>query len=146
MRIILSIIIIFLISCSNINIINHSVKEKKEKKSIEKKEKQKILEIKAEDLSTLFFNNYKKVENKTIKKVEYTKKEVVVNNKIDASDYTVIIDWMVNGVRYVKLRNKKLMNEYIIKEHDTNSSIILVERSLFYYKFKIDGQIIEVKR
>ena len=146
MKVILIFLIIILFSCSNNNIINHNIKEKKKKETEEKKEKQKINEVKADELSRLFFKDYVKTEKKITKDKEIRVKEIIQIEKIDAADYIVIIDWMVNGVRYLKLKNKKSMNEYIIKEGDTNSSIILLERTLFTYKFKIDGQIIEVKR
>ena len=145
MKFYILILFLLLFSCSNTNIITNVNKEKKEKQTEEKKEKQKINEVKAEELSRLFYKSYIKKEIKIVKE-NITKKEEVEQGKVNPEDYTVLIDWMAAGIRYVKLKNKKTMNEYVIKEGDTNSTIILVERTLFSYKFKINGNIIEVKR
>ena len=137
------ILLFLLFSCTSKFSYNDNNIEKKDKKIVEKKEKEKIKDVEPEELSRLFYKSYVKSVKKVVKEERIIIKET---NKINPEDYTVIIDWMVGGIRYVKVKNKVTMNEYVIKEGDNTTTIILVERNLFFYKFKINGTIIEVKR
>lgn len=96
-------------------------------------------EISTREFVYLFFDRayfIKKEVKPVIKKV----------NMINANDYKVIIDWQVQGVRKIKLKNIKTNQEYIISEGDNSGKIILLERTLKFYTFKIDNTIIKVKR
>ncbi len=90
------------------------------------------------------------VIGETDENIDDVKKEVkpVIKkvNMINANDYKVIIDWQVQGVRKIKLKNIKTNQEYIISEGDNSGKIILLERTLKFYTFKIDNTIIKVKR
>lgn len=62
-------------------------------------------------------------------------------------DYKAVVDWLVEGnKRYIRLKNIKTGKEYIVKEGNTKGEVILLERNLFFYKFKIGNTIIKVKR
>ena len=92
----------------------------------------------------IFFNKYF-----FVKKENNNKGKRVVNNKDigNPADYKAIVDWQEdNGVRYIRLKNLKTGQEYIVKEGSSRGEVILLERSLFFYKFKIHNQIIKVKR
>lgn len=124
---------------------NEDVAEKSAvKKNADNKQLQRkndiIKDVAPEKLATLFF---KYVPQKQA--VVETKKEIVAR-KIDGSRYRVVIDWMVANKRYVKLKDLTTGREHVVIEGDNSSNIRIVERTLFTYKFRIDGQIVEVKR
>ena len=97
-------------------------------------------EVKIKEYVYLFYNKSYFIKKKVVKK------EVKKEFTIDQNDYKVIIDWQVKGERMIKLKNIKTGKEYIIKENDKLGEVILVERSLRDYKFKIKNIIIRVKR
>lgn len=85
----------------------------------------------------------------------YFVKKQVNNAKAPASklvegntaDYKAVIDWQVEGDgRYIKFMNIKTGKVYIVKEGDTKGEAVLLNRNLFYYKFKIGNMIVKVKR
>ena len=147
MKYIIVFICILFVNCSNNTLVNRHNLTKKNK--IDKSDLTNDIIIvsirKPEELSTLFYRNVvvkriitKKIETKTTIREE--------KEKINASDYKVVTDWMVNNIRYVKLRNIKTGVETTVRDGDRSKDIILLERSLFYYKFQINNQIIEVNR
>ena len=109
----------------------------------ENKESNKIKdEIKTDEFVYLFFDksNFqsKPAALKTVKK------EVA---ELNPNDYKVIVDWLIeDGTRQIKLKNLKTGQVYIIKENDKSGEIILLERNLFDYKFRIGDQTVKVKR
>lgn len=136
-------LLLLLFSCSGDLLLRNIDNKEKVKKTEQEKEKTQIKEVSPEELSQLFYRT-----NAAKKKLRVTEEKIIVSDKkkVNPEDYTVIIDWMTEGVRFVKLRNKTTMNEYTIKEGTSNNNIVLLERTLFSYKFSIDGEIIEVKR
>jgi hypothetical protein len=133
----------FIIVCIFFSCNDGKVEKKENKKNVKSDavvKKDKIEDSAPENLSTLF---YKYVPTKTVTTVVQKEK---VTSQVNASEYKVIVDWMVSGKRYVKLKNMLTGTEYIVMEGDTGSRIKLVQRTLFSYKFDINGQIIEVKR
>ena len=52
----------------------------------------------------------------------------------------------MKGVRLIKMQNIKTGKEYVIKEGNKTGEIVLIERELQFYKFKINNQIIRVAR
>jgi hypothetical protein len=130
-------IFLILLSCNDAKV--EKKENKKNVKSNVTEKKDKIESGAPEQLSTLFYK-YVPVKNDTGEK----KQNVIVKTAVP--DYRVIIDWMVSNKRYVKLKNMATGVEYVVMEGDTGSNIKLIQRTLFYYKFNINGQIIEVKR
>jgi hypothetical protein len=135
------IILILFLSCTGDDMQNSSKKNGSKKNKVTPVTVDKIDEVSPENLSSLFFN--RPVMTSSVKKSEKT---VTVVPQPNAGNYKVIIDWMVTNKRYVKLKNVVTGEETIVREGDTSSNIILLERTLFTYKFKINGQIVEVKR
>jgi hypothetical protein len=139
MKKIIYIYLIFIVSCYAPTVTQTS-KSKKEIKKNENKEA-KIndntkKEVTPNDFVYLFFN-----------KSYFQKKELPqTTQEINPNDYKVIVDWQYEGGRKLRLKNIKTGKEYIITDGEKTGEIILVERALFYYKFKIGNTIIKVKR
>ncbi len=93
------------------------------------------------NLVLLFFNNANDYMVK--KEVKQVKIELP---EINAKDYKVIVDYQVVDKRFIKVKNLKTGAVCIVKEGDRTGDIVLVERALRYYKFKIDNSIIKVDR
>jgi len=136
--------IILLFSCSSPEIMK-ILKTKKvmNDKSIDKKKNklENIEKVKPEELVGLFYDT-----PEIIPKSEKKKDLVNKTSQINPADYTIIIDWMVEGVRYIKIKNNKTGQLYIVKEGDKDSNIILLYRDYFKYRFRIDGTEVEIKR
>lgn len=134
------------LSCSsntllNDDIINLTLSEKN--KIIDSKiEDTEIIMQKPEKLTVLFF---KKIVN-NVAPISKTIENKIKKENIKSEDFQVIADWMLNNIRYIKIRNIKTEEETLIKEGTTVGNIVLIERNLFFYKFKINEDIIEVKR
>ncbi len=140
-------VFIFLLSCSSNTLLNDDITNLtlSEKKDIvdSKIEETEIIMQKPEKLTVLFFKNIvydvapvnnKKVENK------------IVKERVTSDDFLVVADWMINNIRFIKVRNVKTEEETLLREGTTVGNIELIERNLFFYKFKINEEIIEVKR
>lgn len=138
---------IFLLSCSSNTLLNDDITNLtlSEKKDIvdSKIEDTEIIIQNPEKLTVLFFKNIvydvapvnnKKVENK------------IVKERVTPDDFLVVADWMINNIRFIKVRNVKTEEETLLREGTTAGNIVLIERNLFFYKFKINEEIIEVKR
>ncbi|OHD14608.1 MAG: hypothetical protein A2086_15620 [Spirochaetes bacterium GWD1_27_9] len=138
------IIFVIFFGCSNVNLLD-TEKTIKENKVIKENTHQ-IKEVSSDDLSELFYEKKKIVVIKEVKKEKIEKiVEVKEIPKINPSDYKIIGDWMINGIKYISLRNVKENYELIVSER-TSDRIKIVEKTLFFYKIQIDNQIIEVKR
>jgi hypothetical protein len=140
----LYLIFIFIIGCyaptvTQTNKVKKEVK-KDENKEVKTNDADKK-EVSPNDFVYLFFN-----------KSYFQKKEPAQNNagqknpEINPNDFKVIVDWQYEGGRKLRLKNTKTGKEYIITDGEKTGEIILVERALFYYKFKIGNTIIKVKR
>jgi hypothetical protein len=153
MKVYYFIVLIIIFGCTNNLNYNADKLKSSTNKIINTKNKLEISEdIAPEKLSNLFYENVNINYSNTMKRKN--PENINLNQPqsqnqitgIDSNDYKVIVDWMVSDTRYIKLKNLKTNTETVIKDSDKNSPIILVERNLFFYKFKINGQIIEVKR
>lgn len=140
-------IIIILFGCYN----NSGIKlnlNKKTKNIKKTAEEEKTIDHINYDVSTnelvyLFFDKSffaVKTPDKTISAVKENK------NAISADDFKAVVDWQVKGGRQIRLLNLKTGKEYIIKDWEKTGEAVLLERNLFYYKFKIGNSIIKVKR
>ena len=96
------------------------------------------------ELSTLFYS--KSYFVKKVTRPVKPKEKPVIKPVIDAAVYKVIADWMVAGKRHIKLKNTRTGKEYLVKEGAETGDVILLERGLFTYRFKINGIEIEVNR
>jgi hypothetical protein len=138
--------LLILISCSKSSIKLVSKKDSQKNKKTE--EEIKTIDHLDYDIPTnefvyLFFNKSYFV-NKPVNKTNTIKHDPGIGNP---EDYKAVIDWQVEGDgRYIKLENKTTGKVFIVKEGDTRGEAILLERNLFYYKFKIRNTIIKVKR
>ena len=140
-------VLLFLIFSCNNNEENQIDREKKKKATQETtvEEDNSIAKKQAPlELATLFFPRSYFVRKPPPPPV--VKKPEVIKPRVSGTDYKVIADWMVAGKRRIKLQNTRTGREYLINEGVTTGEIILVERGLLYYKFKVNGNIIEVKR
>lgn len=139
-------VFIFLLSCSSNTLLNDDITTLtlSEKKDIidSKIEDTEIIMQKPEKLTVLFFkkivNDVAPVNNKVEKKI--------VKERVTPDDFLVVADWMINNIRFIKVRNVKTEEETLLREGTTVGNIALIERNLFFYKFKINEEIIEVKR
>ena len=138
------IILLFIIfACYKPKVSNNNKKIKKIKKTEEKKELDKINdEINSNEFVYLFFD-----------KKNFTPKTAVIKTvikevpQLNPNDYKVIVDWLVDdGTRHIKLKNLITGEIYLVKKGDTTGEIILLERNLFDYTFKIKNQLVKVKR
>lgn len=111
------------------------------------KEQDIIEGVSPERLATLFFDEayiFRPQKTKVpVKKYVPVKK---VTPTINPAEYKVIADWMVSNRRHIKVKNLRTNVEIIVKEGQKTGEIILIERTFFTYKLKIQGQIIEVAR
>jgi hypothetical protein len=135
------IIIFFIFSCTKDDKTDDKKNAKNDSKKTVSVKNDVINEVSPEKLSTLFFKTVVS-DNIVVKE----SKKADISPPLNPTDYKVIIDWMVSNKRYVKLKKLSTGEEFIVIEGDSSSNIILVERTLFTYKFKINGKIIEVKR
>lgn len=111
------------------------------------KDKEIIEGVSPERLATLFFDE--SYIFKPQKKPVTIKRTTTVNRvlpTINPAEYKVIADWMVSNKRHIKVKNLRTNVEVIVKEGQQSGEIILIERTFFTYKLKIQGQIIEVAR
>jgi hypothetical protein len=134
--------LIILISCSSPKIMKVDKIERKEniKSADAANELENIKkEIPVNELAYLFFNKAYFQKNET----SAVKKDTAAVNE---NDYKAVVEWRYKDTRRIKLKNIKTGKEYVITESDRSGEIILVERNLFYYKFKIGNTIIKVKR
>ena len=99
-------------------------------------------DVSYKDLVFLFFNRSNFVLDK-----ENAKKVNVKNIlSVSAADFKAVAEWQVDNRRRVKLKNIKTGREYIVVEGDDKGEVIMLERDLFSYKFKINNEIIRIKR
>lgn len=109
-----------------------------EEKNIEEESKE---QVQSAEFVYLFFDRsvFQKKPAPKVKKVDVP--------KVNPEDYKAIVEWQAEGgKRAVKLKNIRTGQEYIVTEGDTNGDVILEERNLLYYKFKINGQVIRINR
>lgn len=144
-------IIIALFSCYDNSIVQTTPKKKDKKttetesiEEIEKAEKDK--KISKTEYVLLFFRRDQIFKKKPTPTPVITIKTDVFTPTISARDYKVIVDWQVEGGRKIKLKNVRTGKEHIIIEGDTTGEIILVERNIHFYKFKIENTIIKIER
>jgi len=139
-KILILLILFTLFSCSNNSIeINKNrsktseiTKEIEDQNELNKK-------VSSNEFVYLFFNrNYfiKKTPVKEVKNIE----------QIRGEDYRVIIEWQVEGERFIRVKNLKTNKETVVKEGVKSGNIILIKRALDFYTFKIDNTIVKVKR
>jgi hypothetical protein len=142
-------ILFILISCFNSNVKLNINKKSKIEKNVKDTDSDSIdhldYNIPINEFVYLFFD-----KSFFVKTQNNSNNRQIVRQKIDIGnpdDYKAIVDWQENnGERYVRLKNLKTGKEYIVKEGDTRGEVILLERNLFFYKFKIGNQVIKVKR
>ena len=65
---------------------------------------------------------------------------------VSSNDFKVIIDYDVEGERFVKIKNNKTGKIYTVRYGDKSGEIVLMERRLTYYIFKINNQNIRISR
>lgn len=98
-----------------------------------------IKEITPTQLATLFYKQ-NSIPKKTKPKIKpFVQKKKKVN-------YKVIVDWQINGKRFVKLRDITTGKELVVNNYSAESGIILLKRTLYKYIFKINNKIVEIKR
>jgi hypothetical protein len=139
-------IIIILLNCYNSGV-KLNLNKKSKTKNIPIEEEKTIdnidYEVKLEDFASLFFDKsifIKKQSSGSIPSISIQKP------MLNSDNFKAIIDWQVKGGRQIKLLNIKTGKEYIIRDWEKTGDNILLERDLFYYKIKIENQIIKVKR
>ncbi|MCG8569148.1 MAG: hypothetical protein MJB14_03320 [Spirochaetes bacterium] len=146
-KLLLSFIFFILFACSQANSGITIADPSKRQKKNEDQEIKVIKKEKPADLATLFYPTSAFVPQKPVQNNRpVTVQPKPTKSNINSQDYKVIAEWMVNDVRQIKIKNLRTREEIIIKEGDPTGKIILVERSLFYYKLKIDGEVIQVNR
>lgn len=126
---------------------NNGNRNNKRSSSDDTKEQEMIEGVSPERLATLFFDESyifrPQKKPVTIKRTTPVKR---VSPTINPAEYKVIADWMVSNKRHIKVKNLRTNVEVIVKEGQKTGEIILIERTFFTYKLKIQGQIIEVAR
>jgi hypothetical protein len=137
-------IIIFVAGCAgpNIQLVKKISKEKTtDLKDDIKDADQPIKNIPVEEYVYLFFNRafFIKTDNKN----DHNDIQMPL---IHENDFKSVIEFQIQGNRYIKLRNIKTGEEYIIKEGDKKGNVVLLERTLQYYKFKFNNTVIKVNR
>jgi hypothetical protein len=131
----------FLFSCANVDIIR--VQRNNSTESYQDVTQDKVIESKpASNLALLFFD--KRYFNTG--PVTKTTTTIKPESRINSADYRVIVDWMKDGVRHVKVQNIRTGAEYIVKEGDRSGTILLIDRTLFSYKFLINGVEVIIER
>ena len=69
-----------------------------------------------------------------------------IPTQIDPNQFKVIVDYQIEGGRFIKLRNNQTGQIYEVKDFVKTGEVVLLERTYFYYTFKIKNQIVKVKR
>ena len=144
MKLMIPLFIILTFSCSSPELIRNITEKTTVKKESANKVNitlDKIERVSPEELSGLFYD-----KQMTFIKKELMPETVKKTNDVNPADYTIIIDWMVEGKRCVKLKNNKTGQIYIVKEDDKNGNVVLLYRDYFKYRFRIDGTEVEIKR
>ncbi len=134
-------------SCSKFDIAENSVNNSNGKGKTEKEKiinEEKIESVSSDKLAVLFFE--KRLEQNKIVIKEIKKEKVLEFKK--SVDYNIkfIADWTIDNTRYVKFKDINNNLEYVINENDKTGKIVILERTLFSYKIKIDDNVVEVKR
>jgi len=145
MKQLILLLFIFILSCYSPSIVINEKKSSTSKKNAsvpDKRESEQKKEILSDEFVYLFFDKSSFVKKPVILPKE--QKPVIV--EINSNDYKVIVDWQFEGGRSIRLKNIKTGKEYVVKDSDKTGEIVLIERSLFYYKFKIGNTIIKVKK
>ena len=131
-------------SCSSPEIMKVlKTKKVSKNKSIDRKNigLEKIERVSPEEMLSLFYDT-PEIVTRSEKKEETVKKI----NQINPVDYTIVIDWMVEGKRRVKLKNNKTGQVFIATEGNNDGNVTLLYRDYFKYRFRIDGVDVEIKR
>ena len=139
-------LLLIFISCYNPSVKLVSTKKNKTEKKVEDAGTVDHLDynIPINEFVYLFFDKSFFVKKNENKKVQINNVKIDIGNP---DDYKAVVDWLVEGnKRYIRLKNIKTGKEYIVKEGNTRGEVILLERNLFYYKFKIGNTVIKVKR
>lgn len=138
----LAILFLVLFNCTNNKLKINENKNVSSKEITKEIEDQNELnkKVSSNEYVYLFYNRNYFIKKDTKKNVDKNIKE------IKGEDYRVIIEWQVEGERFVRLKDLKSGKEIVVKEGDTSGNIILIKRTLDFYTFKIDNTIIKVKR
>jgi hypothetical protein len=97
--------------------------------------------VPVEELAQLFYSRSELSGNR-VRQVQ----KMSPKKRVDPKQYRVVIDWMKDGTRYVKLHDLKTGQDFIANDKDQAGNIRLQERTLHKYVFIINEEEVAIAR